>query len=698
MESLSGFRREWQRLLQERREQQQARPARASTSARYFHQQPSESASQGPAIIRAPGIREWSRFYESQPSVIAAQHKPEPKTRAEHAPKKKAKASRAQGSVSAITDETRPITSGRDVAGEAAKAPYKPNAFLKQFIDDLDDEETEPLFDGMPEEVAELVFLYLDLKTLVTCSQVSKQWKRISESNFVWHAYAVRNRMTTAPISASTTWCRFVKSYVLYKRQQTQRWKMLEATHKTFDGLSQGPAVVVGEYIILNRDGTVYAATKENTHTRRLHQMDGTKFRNVRSIHASPTGIVYLGTAEGNIHLLDSSTLEHLSSTHGEQIEHGTQSRAAFGQEQESGGEAMAVAGSPNVLSFSSSMALAAAEAEDEPSDEEVARRAARAQREALFSVLHVAPLCDNVHQYHEAGPRTDEAFVSATKQTITVWFPHPDTKEWTCAMEHDAFDTESEPLQSITGIQALSNYRVGITTLSTVSILHATSTPAVSTVYRAAQHMYAKPAMSEQCLAVAVSDAATTTESRLINTVLTIDLEDPVMHRSSFIPLQAADSGQFVGRITCLEYAQHTDKELFVGTTSGVYCIDLRCNQVVQQFPSALRVQSIVGDDWRILYVAQSRSKSVLTFQDRRLGLSSWQINYASTIDYVGDDHLVYSSTYQMSQILDFQAPYSELQHHKCPFSSRFNSIVGYDYAIDLRTPYDNVQPHIFG
>eukprot|EP00730_Choanoeca_flexa_P012633 TRINITY_DN4465_c0_g1_i1.p1 TRINITY_DN4465_c0_g1~~TRINITY_DN4465_c0_g1_i1.p1 ORF type:complete len:566 (+),score=107.49 TRINITY_DN4465_c0_g1_i1:57-1754(+) len=103
---------------------------------------------------------------------------------------------------------------------------------LRDFLADLDEVNEETFIDTLPDEVAALVFQYLDLHSLMICSTVCHSWYDIIQSSDpVWHKMAFRlqyiDSLSVDPPASG--WYSFVKHERKRRRERQSRWMQLQA-------------------------------------------------------------------------------------------------------------------------------------------------------------------------------------------------------------------------------------------------------------------------------------------------------------------------------------------------------------------------------------------------------------------------------------------------------------------------------------
>jgi len=160
---------------------------------------------------------------------------------------------------------------------------------------------------------------------------------------------------------------------------------------------------------------------------------------------------------------------------------------------------------------------------------------------------------------------------------------------------------------------------------------------------------------------------------------------------------------------------------------TSGVTVFDVNSGLVAQRFRQqgrSLSVRSLRFDDIRVVCggneFARSGALHKCSVWDRRMTRQElWHIRSKLPVNSVHftADKLVYSSCgaalpvagsmwgtgagvrgRNSCFVLDFDAPLSQLEDASCPFSSLYNDVSGYNPAIVLSTPFDNVVPGRLG
>eukprot|EP00045_Choanoeca_perplexa_P006193 m.52483 g.52483 ORF g.52483 m.52483 type:complete len:571 (-) comp13506_c0_seq1:58-1770(-) len=113
-----------------------------------------------------------------------------------------------------------------------AGATTEQSELLRDLIADLDEVNEEPLMDSLPQEVAALVFQYLDLPSLMVCSLVCRDLHAIVyQQDIIWHKMAIRLGYVLAsdPAVPEDGWLSFVRRRLSRQRERRQRWVQLNA-------------------------------------------------------------------------------------------------------------------------------------------------------------------------------------------------------------------------------------------------------------------------------------------------------------------------------------------------------------------------------------------------------------------------------------------------------------------------------------
>eukprot|EP01147_Barroeca_monosierra_P004154 gene4154-6506_t len=579
------------------------------------------------------------------------------------------------------------------------------NKYVRMLIDDINDEITDPLFDNLlPIEVAELVFLYLDIETLGRCTCVSKAWQRTADSNRIWRAYAQRHGISDEPIEKRDNWKAFVRQHILDLRLKQQRWRELQAA-----------------FINLHEPSCI---------------------PEVRAVHYTSRGIS-VGCTDGSVRFYPRDNLSR-----SRLIDLSVQPR---GISCVSHNDNMMVAGSHCGIVMGWDQGFESVFALQGPCP--VSRIALQQRLGGDFDNLIIAynkelavvtndNLADRVSRWPSAMQQTSDSTSSPgdhqqanIPSNIEFQLPQDQTtSEWGFMRRSYQFDSR---ITHMCGLISEPSH-IAVMTAKSLDII------ATSTMRMVHQLHTMSPETNQRChslgvhgstIAYIVSQPGQWTGTMVdANTGVAIGMHNQFRHSLEGLYL-------FSGGDCKSQYSQSNDHcsptlspyqiQLALAGSGGVNFCDPRCHQTSQHISTpGFLCKDVRVQDWRVVVCGRftcsfgSEPAFGTVLLDRRMGKRLWFVRQHAPVRFLEmDNNTIVYGTHRYSinyeeeahfnfhhrrlqefysqsylNVLDFASPLSSLADAECPFSSRYDDVHGYNYNIALETPFDDIEPYRLG
>lgn len=535
---------------------------------------------------------------------------------------------------------------GEDPSGESNQPNY-----LSLLIADIDELETIPFFDvALPAEIGVKILSHLSIRDLCRCAQVSRAWSALAKDNSLWFRHATSQQLTSASdMEGSKNWMRFVKSCLRKRWELEQRWRELKAAFGELDATSRFD---LGISAVHCRGDSVLIAKLDGTMT--LQQWRPGKGRDATVC----PGLVGDGAALTCLHQ----------------------------------GENLMVSGSAS-------------------GKVSIWSHGADVRRIATFTASNVDEAWPSTNAVRAVCASPMGAALAAANSQVVCFrsaLDEPSSPQdhggWVPAWSMDV------PRQGELDLVPLGDSCCCLRTARSAEILDVAHGHALCTLH------------SDLLDTSGVCNGLATAPGRII-----LSTSEPTRHAVKLFDARNGALAQAVNLPRAASCFHYHNGSLAVGDrSSGINMYDAVSGQVAQRFITAgsrsLAAVSVRCDDMRVVSgVRQHQGRSMVhqcVVWDRRMPSQElWHIRSSLPVRQVHftADKLVYSScstsidpqlgfgghrSPEKGQcfVLDFGAPLSELEGAACPFSSMYNDISGYNPALILATPYDNVAPDRLG